>query len=467
MATREDIEALVDQPRESLNVELKPWLDLDDDRHKAEFVRACLALFNSNGGFLLIGFNDKTLKPKPYRFRDDVAVKYHADTVLAAVTRHASRPIDLQVEFVDRGGQEYPCVIIPEGVNSPVVATREIKVNGRFRLERGAVYTRTLKSNGTPSTSKAQSADDWDRVIEHCLSNREAEVGGFLRRHLAAADPQHLAAIIRELAQLQSGDPGSAPEQGADLGRFTQPALENGASGFRRLSEGEVFPEHGSFEFVACLSGVLKNLPWDKLIELIQASNPQYTGFSLWRLDRGSPDPKRRPNVVNGCLESLIDAQSTSGRIDYWMACRVGALYVRSAFQEDVSPYEQFQVGRRILEFSLPMYRVSEAIAVSIAIFRDWAADKSRGEVAARCRWTGLSGRTLGAFIDPLRYVPSREARQDVVESEISYPLSTPESAIPDLTRRLCQTLFETFEGMTFQNSVYEEIVGKMLKRSL
>src|SRR5437764_1293836 len=58
------IDELLAHPSESLNVEIKNWISPGDKAGEAKIVRAVLALRNRNGGYLIIGFNDKTLLPE-------------------------------------------------------------------------------------------------------------------------------------------------------------------------------------------------------------------------------------------------------------------------------------------------------------------------------------------------------------------------------------------------------------------
>ena len=44
-------------------MELKCWIDPQTPEGQAKIIRACLALRNRNGGFLVIGFNDETMQP--------------------------------------------------------------------------------------------------------------------------------------------------------------------------------------------------------------------------------------------------------------------------------------------------------------------------------------------------------------------------------------------------------------------
>jgi hypothetical protein len=53
------------RPRESFAVELKSWFDPRDPHGVAKMVKGTFALRNQNGGFLVVGIDDKTLKPLP------------------------------------------------------------------------------------------------------------------------------------------------------------------------------------------------------------------------------------------------------------------------------------------------------------------------------------------------------------------------------------------------------------------
>jgi predicted HTH transcriptional regulator len=59
------IDELIARPSESLNVEIKAWISPDDPSGVAKIVRAALALRNRNGGYLVVGFNDKTYSRIP------------------------------------------------------------------------------------------------------------------------------------------------------------------------------------------------------------------------------------------------------------------------------------------------------------------------------------------------------------------------------------------------------------------
>jgi hypothetical protein len=63
-----------------------------------------LALRNQNGGYLVIGFNDKTGKPDPVPAGVNVRLQYHTDDIQRIITRYASDPFFIETHFQETGG---------------------------------------------------------------------------------------------------------------------------------------------------------------------------------------------------------------------------------------------------------------------------------------------------------------------------------------------------------------------------
>ena len=54
------LDDLINEPRETLDVEVKEWLDLTDNDHRAMIAKEVIALANHGGGFLVIGFSRRS-----------------------------------------------------------------------------------------------------------------------------------------------------------------------------------------------------------------------------------------------------------------------------------------------------------------------------------------------------------------------------------------------------------------------
>lgn len=199
------IEDLIARPTESLNVEIKRWIDPETPNGEAKIARAALALRNRNGGFLLVGFDDKTLQPDAGHEPADVRATFHIDKIQGIVSRYASELFEIGVGFAEREGVIYPVIVVPEGVVVPVAAKSNLKDgNGKILVRAHEVYFRTLGSNGTVSSASARSSD-WREIVEICFENREADIGRFLRRHLGGRD------IVGALTQFATAVPALQP----------------------------------------------------------------------------------------------------------------------------------------------------------------------------------------------------------------------------------------------------------------
>ena len=114
------IQELIDRPGESLSVELKRWIDPDDPEGIEKIVRATLALRNHGGGYLVVGFDNDT-QPDKNNVPADVKSAFHIDNIQALISKYASDPFEVAVEFPEREGQSYPVIVVPSGVTTPVL----------------------------------------------------------------------------------------------------------------------------------------------------------------------------------------------------------------------------------------------------------------------------------------------------------------------------------------------------------
>lgn len=152
--TDDRIENLLRGPTESLQVELKTWLDPQTDEDAAKLVKAIFAIRNRNGGFVVIGFDNGTLQPDPCPF-PDIGALYHVDVIQGLVSRYANTSFEVEVVLRELDGQRHPVLVVPEGFRSPVVVKRDLRVQGAANLlSEGDLYFRTLRSNGTPSSAR-------------------------------------------------------------------------------------------------------------------------------------------------------------------------------------------------------------------------------------------------------------------------------------------------------------------------
>ena len=88
MDTQSPLQNLIENPVESLAVELKRWIDPGSPEGREKIAKGCLALYNNNGGSMVIGICDDG-PPDTDNVPDDVRSMFHVDVVLAIVSKYS------------------------------------------------------------------------------------------------------------------------------------------------------------------------------------------------------------------------------------------------------------------------------------------------------------------------------------------------------------------------------------------
>ena len=499
---------LVRRPTESLNVELKNWLDPVDPATEVKLVKALFALRNRNGGYLALGFNNANGHPDPCPFVDKVRTYFHIDKVQAIVSKQASMAFDISIEFPELGGVPHPVIVVPDGVRVPVVAKSDVKDGDRYFIRKGDLYFRTLNANGIVSSALINPRD-YPALMDVCFENREADIGRFFRRQLGTLDVERLRELLGILAQegrFEGVQPQSAPADAPledPKGRkpLTASLVPSGpprafASGsvidmLRHLT-GETL-SRGEKAFDAALrkrplpadrSELIHRLtmrtalaldpqrpdalPTGTFMNKVDAANPQYTGWPAWLDSRSFSKELDRPQVHDNSWQANIMALE-GGWADHWEFLKFdprGSFFMRRVMQDDMS--DKVEPGSA-LDPILMLYRVTEVIAVGISIARalDWQETDHAG---FRFRWTGLAGRRLVPWVNRLSSIGhfgSAPAVDDAAESFVSLTLDVPHSALAPHVQVAIAPLFAAFGGYEPPPAVVENAIQQLVERRL
>jgi hypothetical protein len=458
------IQDLIDRPSESLSVEVKRWIDPAEPEGAAKIIRATLALRNHGGGYLVVGFDDATLEPDTDNIPEDARATFHIDTIQGLVTKYASEAFEVSVEFGERGGRLHPVIVVPTGIKTPVAAKADL-FHGRTKLIAcDDIYVRSLNSNNTPSTTKA-TWKDWPKVVEVCFDNREADIGRFLRRHFVGVTPKTLAA----LAAAASGTTSPPRSYEDDLLEY----LREGEARFQTvLAERKIsLPSFGTWEVALIILGdVPPYAPDQQFLNLLDASNPGYTGWPVWFDSRQFSDLSARPYVFDGVWETLVVSLSSgwSNHVDFLRIDPRGRFYLLRALEDDISRTPKAPKSGEELDFGLPVIRTAEAIAVGIAFAKAMGCDRNSCFLAFAFCWRGLRGRTLTSWANLERYIsPGRKAYQDEVTVFVNVPLDVSLTALGELVNQAVQPLYRVFDGMTLSKEIIDDLTTRLIERRL
>lgn len=458
----DDLRQLINNPKESLQVELKSWFDPQLPEGKSKIAKACIALFNNDGGYLLIGFDNRG-NPDSSPLIEDLEIVFHHDVIQEIITKYASSLFEITVHIMKRDdGNECVVISVPGGVRTPVYSKAGIPDGkGKDLLRSDKVFVRSLDSNGTVSSAEPRGRD-WERFMEVCFDNREADIGRFVRRHLSIEQLKIISDLFNQLSQPQEYDPTEKANLFLDLGftRFTQIVSD------RQVS----LPPHGSWEISFVLNGEFarKNLD-EQFLDMLQVNNPRLTGWPMWVDSRSFSDPEDRPFTFQGAWEALIinlGASDLFHGIDFWRIQPDGRFYQYRALEDDIRAHSRKPSPLKGFEFSIPIFRMAEAIAVGIAFAKALECSGPDCGITMISRWKSLKGRELVSWVDFFRNInEGRISREDEVISTITIPIDTPKSRIHNLVAQSLKPLYSAFNGFSLGDRIIEEIADKALNR--
>jgi hypothetical protein len=460
-----EIKELLTRLTEGLNVEVKNWIDPDRPDGAAKIVKAVLALRNRNGGYLIIGFDDETLKPDAINRPADVRAVFQLDKIQSLISRYSSDLFEIGLAYPERDGLEYPVIAVPEGVRKPVAAKGDLfDHTARKKLvQYGDVYFRTLASNGTPSTAVAR-PQDWAEILDICFDNREADIGRFLRRHLGADLPAFAAALAKAAGRSTPPPPPLIDK--------TRALLDDGDSRFgaalrARPNPTEVDERFGTWSVALVIDPPrVDQVPDVNFFNVIASSNPQYTGWPAWLDSRNAADLSAAPKVKGNVWETLIvSLRSWSHHVDFFRMDPQGQFYLGRVLQDDLSEKVKPNTA---LDPILAILRTAEVMAVGLAFGKALGCDPDSTLLAFGFRWTRLRGRYLESWANPMVPLSTTDpSHDDRAETFVEMPLITPVSAIAPYVEQALRPLFALFGGYVFPGSAIEHWVQRLLERKL
>jgi hypothetical protein len=469
MDTRdEELRQLLAAPREGFDLELKQWIDPKAPEGIAKIAKGCIALRNNNGGRMVIGFKDDGT-PDMANTPADVRATFHVDVVQEIVSRYSSEMFAVDVEFATLPSGTYPVISVPAGVRTPVAAKADLPgpTPGKPFVKDHAVYVRSLNSNNIVSSTEARRGD-WDRLARICFDNREADIGGFVRRHLAALNLESLAALVPAFAtMLHRPTPTERVVQALNAGRGRYDA----ALRVRRV----LVPDIGTFEVVVIVDGDFQLLEASESFRRrLMASAPNHSGWPPWADLAVAADEELRPYVKDDGWEALfVGLEATAApfgpHLDFWRMEPLGVFYHLRGLEDDLAQARGGPPPRTELDFSLQVNRVTEVISTGLSFARSLGCDEAQTSVIFGFRWTGLQGRHLTSWGNPRRVLRpiGGVANQDQIVRPVTVPLDTPPAGIAPHVEKVVRGVFALFGGREFDSPVIEEIVAKMLRHRL
>jgi hypothetical protein len=464
MIEKSVIDGLVGNPSESLNVEIKRWIDPTQPAGIEKIVKGMFALRNRDGGFFLVGFDDVTLAPDVTNEPQNARELFHVDVIQGIISKYASDPFEIEIAWGERDSRQYPIVAVPAGVKVPVAAKRDLKDGADRAVRIGAVYFRSLASNGTPSTTEARPSD-WTDITQICFDNREADVGRFIRRHLAGLDISSLTELV-----VQPAPPTpTLCDRGLKLISRGETRFQEAIKARKLSTDEQEMLKYGFWSIGLVIDPPHSDeVPDQEFMTRIASSNPKYTGWPIWLDARTMSNEENRPKVIKGAFEYLVVSISRdlSNHIDFARLDPIGEFFLHRLLQDDGVP-SRIRLGQ-VIDPMLMVLRVAEVIGVSIAFAKalGWMPDQTK--LGFAFRWHKLRGRRLNAWANPFSdFLEGGTAHDETIESFVQLSLDTPLSAAPHFVDEATKRLFAAFDGATLPRRTIEDLVKRLFERRL
>lgn len=467
--TDAELDRLLDTLPEDLTVECKPFMDLSKELVKADFIRACIALRNQNGGLIITGVRDaprKLLTQQPDWLKD----QYTDDKIRHHISTHVSDPFDIGLYLPKRGGVTYPIIEIPAGIKVPVSAAKDIGATNHSgsgdRLRARMVYVRTLNTNGTPSTAEA-GPKDWIDLMNRCMGNRETDIAGFLRRNFS---PEVLRLYRAEIESWLT----IAPDPEASLRVESQNILESGKAIYdKRIvnpQNSATFPKmptHGSMEAALYLPNIRPGIIADRnFLRHIALSAVHQHDIPIWDTSGRNEDA---PYQVDNSYEAFrvhLAKHYIIKSVEFWKAWPSNKFYHQRSFLEDfgsIAPPDTLPPGTAFA-FEWQACKVAHVIFTGLNLWKQLHGDGDQPHLDFSFQWAHLAGRRLFTMGTRFELLPQNICRTDTVESQVYVPVDTVPTAVAQYVHNAVRNVYASFGGFTVPLERIERVITQAFR---
>ena len=439
-----DIDELLIEPRETLDVEVKEWLDLADNSHRALLAKEIIALANHGGGYIVVGFEEladgrfRPATPRPANLD-----AWAQDAIQSIVAKYVDPAIQCRVvhRAVPDSSDSYPIIMVPGGHRVPIRAKAGSPDGSKVVPHR--VYIR----RPGPSSEEPKTAEEWDRLIERCVQGRQSELLDAMRSIMAGVIP--------------SATP-TKPTRADDLQAFAQAAAERWEGRISALPK-DAPPRmpYGHYDVAIAIDGTFDTLSLSELRDAISTAVRNHSGWPPFlTLNRAPFSPKPADGAVEFWRGPDTDGSyDKPAHHDFWRITPGGLLFTRRGFQEDGGMYDI--APGRTFDITSPTWRIGEAILEASYIAR--ALHAVGANLICSCSWSGLKGRTLVSRGNPNRMLfEDRTTEQDTYGAKETVALDALPQALPEVVYAMLSPLYELFEFFNLPKRLVEEELRSM-----
>lgn len=451
-----DLSDLVDSPRETLDVELKGWIDLADKVARAKIARHIAALANHGGGYLVFGFRDD-LSRDPNRPID--LAGYNRDEISGIVRRYLTPPIDCTVAHVAAiDGAVFPVVRVPGHGATPIAAKADGPSDPKGRPQGISVGTHYIRKIG-PESAPIIGPDEWGVLIRRCvLAERDALLG-----QIASIVQPPTAARVPDLERLADWHARTEARfhallEAATPLRWPVPIRSNRC----QLSYVVLTPDR-------------EVLPASDILPILDTVNREvretvWTGWSMfYPFMRPEIAPALHAEAADGTGMDVLEANLmgagdfATSLPDLWRFAPDGRASLIRPYRED-RPRSVQQRGRPAGSWLSPetiLRETTELVVHARQLVRHF---ETAHAVAFKISWMGLMDRELADFDPAIYWSPGRIARADLRTTTSEWAVAALSSNWHGVVAELACPVLRLFGFNECSSALVEGMANRFIK---
>lgn len=439
------IQFIADNLQESLDVEVKNWLNgLSSNSDKAKLAKEMIALANHGGGYVFIGYqDDKTDLPELSPESGELEA-FSQDSVSGIVKKYLTPPCHCRVEIVKPEGSEihHPVIVVPGEHRTPVFA----KSGGpNDEVIPGRVYVR--RPGG--ASEEPQNQDDWEKLIDRLVRARQDELLSAVREILNPSD-----------RQVEEETPSLDDWHELNHVRWKELVESFDSDDPRRLESGYWML---SFEIDQFSDPRLAALN-----EKLERNMPKYSGWPPFTYLHHDPiRPVADGQEVYAYIGHVAEGEAPEQRVehcDYWRVSTEGKGFLLRPMQEDSPNYRSNITPRGtgpFFDWTIPVWRVIEILKFIEALAQEFGNEDS--EFKLKLEFIRASGRHLSQSSYRYNLMEGATNQSDVLSSNVHAPIVEIGRNLEELTLSILTPIFEQFEFTKIPELLVANVVKEVL----
>lgn len=440
------LQALLLNPQESPDTEIKGWLDLTQKVSCANLAKALIALANHGGGFILNGLSDSEGYYRPEPNSPNPFLKHYShDTINNIIKKYAEPPFHCQVHLIPFPNTDalIPIIVVPGGHKTPIRASRNDPENKHLKS-----HTYYIRRPG-PESAPPQTATEWDALISRCVIANKDDLLYKIRSILNP--PLH-----------SNPSPASENNNNSDFA-WHHEALAIFIDHLNHHFKDETNPyRNGTCAVSYSTVGDFNSMEMPTMLEIIQKIKGRETGWPPWLCPTIE---EAKPRHVNNMIECWIKtgvSRDDPGQMDYWLASPHGKFFLIRGYQEDAKhlPHNP----KTVFDLTLPVWRIGECLLHSSRFAA--AVHKYSIDIAFNVTWSGLAGRRLTNWAQPKTHINfiGGIAHQDSVATSLTVPADAITTALAHCVSELTRPLYAVFDFFKPPDQFYQHQLDEMTK---